>query len=441
MSWAIPYLVAVAVIAVVFLLPAWWSFRKEEKEARRLLAEAVASGRNEPVTIRPWVNLEKCMGSGVCVAVCPEGDVIQVLDGRAVLVNAASCVGHGACAAACPMDAIELRFGSERRGVDIPAVAPDFQSNVSGLYVAGELGGMGLIGNAVNQGSQAVANLAKACGDCPEGVFDLVIIGAGPAGIGASLTAKTKGLKHVILEQDAFGGSILHYPRKKIVMSHGLRLPGRKPHPAATVTKAELIALFREVIEEEALPLCEQERVAGVSREGEWFTVTTSKRTIQAGHVVLAVGRRGTPRHLGVPGEELPKVAYRMLDAEAIHHEHLLVVGGGDSAVEAALALSESPGNRVSLSYRRNTLTRPKKKNLEKLKAAVAAGRVNLLLESTVTEITPDRVVLATPAEPELVLPNDRVFVFAGGVLPTQLLIDAGIQIERHFGERVEVLA
>jgi thioredoxin reductase len=312
---------------------------------------------------------------------------------------------------------------------------------VPGLFVAGELGGMGLIANAVRQGEQAVAALlagprARADGEA----LDLVIVGAGPAGIGASLAARRAGLRHLVLEQDAFGGSILHYPRKKIVMAHGLALPGRCRLPAATITKEELVALFAAVVREEALPVFEGERVIGVSRRDDGlFEVRTERRALVAARVLLAVGRRGTPRRLDVPGEELEKVAYRLLDPERIQHQHVLVVGGGDSALEAALALAESPGNRVLLAHRAEDFPRVKKKNRENLEQAEALGAVQVRRATRVREILPDRVILDTPTGEE-VLPNDLVYVFAGGVLPTELLREAGLRIERHFGDRVESL-
>lgn len=430
------YIIVALLIAVLFVWPAWRRFRHEEQEARHQLAAAVAAGTHEPVTIRPWVHLDRCMGSGACAAACPEHDVIKVIDGKATVVHGSHCVGHGACVAACPTQAIELRFGSDKRGIDIPAVGVDFQTHVPGLFVAGELGGMGLIANAVRQGAQAVS-YARAGLAATDGLA-LIIVGAGPAGIGASLAARQAGLQHVVIEQDTLGGSLLHFPRRKVVMSHGLALPGRPKLPGATISKEELVELLTRVVREEGLPVSEQETVEAVTREeGGWFSVRTSKRTLRAPRVILAVGRRGTPRRLGVPGEDLAKVAYRLLDPELVQHAHVLVVGGGDSALEAACALAGQPGNRVTLSYRGKALARAKPANVERLQAAVQAGQVRLLLGTEVSAIAPDRVTLTGGPEP-IELPNDQVYVFAGGVLPTDFLRAAGIVIERHFGDRVE---
>lgn len=433
-----PYLIAIAVIAVVFVLPAYLAFRKEEREGLAELQAAIDGGRNEPVSIRPWIDPSKCMGSGACLLACPENAVIKVIDGQAQLVNATACVGHGGCARACPRGAIELVFGGEKRGVDLPQVRTDFQSNVKGLYIAGELGGMGLIANAVEQGRQAAANALKHLPRAHRATVDVLIVGAGPAGLAAGMTVLEAGNSVMVLEQDVFGGAIRHYPRHKIVMSRPFQLPGRKRVRGGTLTKEELIAILTEAVQDSGLVLHEEERVDAVeSTPDGTFVVTTAKRSVHAARVILAVGRRGTPRQLGVAGEEREKVAYRLLEPEQFEHRHVLVVGGGDSAVEAVIALGEQVGCRPTLSYRKDKIVRPKLENQERLQAAVAAGQVDLLLSSVVEEIGADRVKLKTAEEP-VVLPNDDVLVFAGGVLPTKFLQDAGIELERHFGKRIE---
>ncbi len=431
------YLGAVGVILVVFVLPAWLAFRKEERAALAELEKAERAGRREPVSIRPWVDAGRCMGSGMCVTACPEHRVLQVIDGQAQLVNASLCVGHGACVRACPTRALELVFGSERRGVDLPAVGPDFQSNVPGLYIAGELGGMGLVANAVVQGVQAVGQLMRGRPARPEGGVDLVVVGGGPAGIAAGLHARRKDLSVVVLEQDRGGGAVRHYPRAKVVTSRPFRLPGR-PQLGGTLSKEELVEEFEAAVGEAALDLREGVRVDGVEKQPDGtFLVRTSEGELRSSRVLLAVGRRGTPNKLGCVGEEREKVAYRLLEPEVYHHQHVLVVGGGDSAVEAAVSLADVDGSRVTLSYRGAALTRATEANQERLARAVAEDRVSLRLGTTVGEIAADRVVLRS-THGEEVLPNDQVFVFAGGVLPTAFLKAAGIQLERHFGKRIE---
>ena len=441
MSAMLPYVVVVVAIVVFLVAPAWIRLRREEEHARELRERAKADGVHEPVSIQPLVNPARCMGSGSCVAACPEKNVLRLIDGQARMVLGSHCVGHGACMAACPVDAIQLVFGSERRGVDIPSVGPDFQSNVKRIFIAGELGGMGLIANAVEQGVQAVDQVAAALPSRRDReIVDVVIIGAGPAGIGAALSAQRASLSSVWLEQDTFGGAIRHYPRQKLVMTRPMKLPGYGAVRLTTARKEELVELFEDVVAKQALEVTEGERVDHIETTDEALHVHTSKRLIRAHRAVLAIGRRGTPRRLGVPGEEMEKVAYRLIDAELFRHVHVLVVGGGDSAVEAAMALAEQPGNRVTLSYRKRAFNRPKPANRERLQEAAEAGRLTQLLESNVLKIELDRVQLEQRGE-AVTLPNDFVFVLAGGVLPTGFLQRCGIDVKTHHGKRVVDLA
>lgn len=427
--------VVLALIGVFLVVPTWIKLHLQDRRARQKLESAVAEGRHEPPTIRPWLDPGRCMGSGACVTACPE-HVLQVIDGQMRVVDGAKCVGHGACVAACPTVAIELVFGSERRGIEIPAVGPDFQTNVPGIYIAGELGGMGLIANAVEQGAQALANAARGLPATPDGGFDVVVVGAGPAGLAAALAARQQGLRYALLDQEAFGGALRHFPRQKIVMTRPMELPGFGRVKLSTTRKEALIELFEEVVAKTGLEISAPERVDAVARDGAGFVVTTDRRTLRASRVILAVGRRGTPRRLEVPGEDGEKVAYRLVDAELYQHQHLLVVGGGDSAIEAACDLADQPGNRVTLSYRGKELSRPKAANVERLRSATDSGRLTLLLESKVKKIGVDRVWV-DQGDAEQVLPNDFVFVFAGGILPTAFLQKAGIDVATHHGKRV----
>jgi thioredoxin reductase len=163
------------------------------------------------------------------------------------------------------------------------------------------------------------------------------------------------------------------------------------------------------------------ERVAGV------FSVRSTSGTTLARHVILAMGRRGTPRKLGVPGEELPKVMYQLADAESYAQNRILVVGGGDSAVEAALGLARQRGNRVTLSYRREKLVRIKKKNEGRIAELLASRRIEGAFNTDVEEIGPASVRLKTTSGARD-LPNDYVFVFAGGEPPFELLRQMGIR-------------
>lgn len=426
-----------AMIIVFLVIPAFVRVQLRESRARKVLAEAEAAGRTEPVTIQPWIDPGVCMGSGACVRACPE-DVLDVIDGQAVIVDAAACVGHGACEEACPVNAIQLVFGSATRGVDLPQVGPDFETNMPGLFIAGELGGMGLIANAVEQGAQAMEAAARGLRK-GQSIRDVVIVGAGPAGLSAAIVAKQMGLDHVLLDQHEFGGAIRHYPRQKLVFSRPIQFRGQPPLRSGTLLKEELVEYLEKVVASAGLQIRENEPVTEVRPELDGtFTVTTEKGVERTQRILLAIGRRGTPRALNVPGEDQEKVAYWLKDAQLYKDQDLLVVGAGDSAVEAACSLGEIEGNRVWLAARGKAVNRPRKKNIERLRDAIKRGRVNLMLQASVLKISPDRVVLDQAGE-RVVVPNDFVFVCIGGVLPTQFLKKAGVEIRTHHGAASEV--
>lgn len=393
--------------------------------------ESVTAGLTEPVSLHPVVNPGRCIGSGACAKACPE-NAIGVIDGKAQLVNPAVCIGHGACAASCPMEAITLVFGTERRGIDIPYVKPNFESNVPGIFIAGELGGMGLIRKAVEQGRQAITTIRGSAGRGPD--LDAIIVGAGPAGIAAGLGAIQHKLKYVLLEQEeSLGGTVFHYPRNKVAMTAPVRLPLVGKMNFNEVTKEALLAFWQEVVNKTGLRIRFNERMDSIERTDRGFRVKTSRGTYAARAVLLAVGRRGTPRKLGVPGEEQPKVVYRLIDAEQYRNRRILVVGGGDSALEAAVTLSEEPGTKVTLSYRGEAFDRVKPKNRERLKAASTGGRLQILLGSTIATIGAADVALRR-GDRTMNVPNDAVIVCAGGVLPFDLLKRIGIAFETKHG-------
>ena len=417
-----------------------WKRSKQHKISLSVFEEAVASGMTEPASIHPVIDHVRCLGCATCVSACPERskNVLGVIHGKAHLVNPTHCIGHGACKTACPFDAIELVFGTEKRGVDIPQVNENFQTNVPGIFIAGELGGMGLIRNAVTQGVQAVDAIckldsikkAKARGN---GVIDLVIVGAGPAGIGASLAAKDKKLEFVTLEQDSIGGTVSHYPRGKIVMTAPVVLPIIGKMHFKETTKEALMDFWGNIIGKAGLTINDRERVESVTAECTGFHVKTGKAEYHSRAILLAIGRRGTPRKLDVPGEEQNKVVYRLIDPAQYKNQHVLVVGGGDSALEAAVSIAEEEGTTVTISYRSEAFSRAKEKNRSKIAEAEKGGRLRVLLKSTVKHIEPDKVVINTD-DKELCLDNDAVIVCAGGILPTGFLKSLGITVDTKFG-------
>ena len=422
---------------VLILFVYFWKGSQKHRNSKRVHDEAVASGMTEPASIHPVVNHALCLGCGTCVTACPERskNVLGVIHGKANLVNPTHCIGHGACKTACPFDAIELVFGTEKRGVDIPQVNPDFQTNVPGIFIAGELGGMGLIRNAVRQGVEAVDSICKldGVGKSNDDVIDLVIVGAGPAGLAASLAAKDKKLNFVTLEQDSLGGTVSHYPRGKIVMTAPAVLPIVGKMQFKETTKEALMEFWAGVVIKAGLEIKDRERVESVEQEKTGFHVKTGISEYHTRAILLAIGRRGTPRKLGVPGEELTKVVYRLIDPAQYQNQHVLVVGGGDSALEAAVSISEEQGTTVAISYRSEAFSRAKEKNRIKIADAEKAGRLRVLMKSNVKHIEQDKVVIKTDDE-EICIENDAIIVCAGGILPTPFLKSIGITVDTKFG-------
>lgn len=429
--WAVAALVVAAVV-----IPYALAFRRRHRRDAERKDEAERLGIDRPAAQYPYIDPAHCVGCGACVRACPEGDVLGVVGGTAVVVNGLRCVGHARCEEACPVGAIEVGLGDLKSRADVPLLDDNLETTLPGVYVAGELGGLALVRNALAQGRRAVEEAAErlaseggAGGRGGDGVLDLVIVGAGPAGLSAALTAHVRGLSYRVLEREAdLGGSLLHYPRRKMVLTQPVEIPPWGELRGDEYQKERLLEIFGDIVERYELAVSFGEAVERLEPVGGGYRVTTSDGTCEARTVVLALGRRGAPRKLGVPGEELPKVMYKLLDAESYRDCRILVVGGGDSAAEAAIGLARQPGNRVTLSYRRERLVRIKQKNETALAPLLASGAIRGLFNSNVTEITPGNVCLDVEGGDPVELGNDYVFVFAGGVPPFGLLKKAGIR-------------
>jgi len=404
-----------------------------QRRARALRDEAVATGLVQPASLHPAIDRNVCIGCRSCISACPEKDVLGVIEDKAELVNPTHCIGHGACKTACPMHAIRLVFGTAERGIDIPLVSPDFETNVPGIYIAGELGGMGLIRNAIEQGRQAMESVTRACKGTAHSDLDVVIVGAGPAGLSASLAAKQNGLRHATIEQDSLGGTVAHFPRGKIVMTAPVDLPIIGKLGFREISKEALLEFWEEVIRKTGVQINFNERIEAIHPVAQGFEVRTTRTSYRTRCVLLAIGRRGTPRQLGVPGEDSGKVVYRMIDPRQYAQQKVLVVGGGDSAIEAAAGIAAIPGTEVTISYRSDAFSRAKEKNRQLAAELENTGRLNVLLGSTVKEIHGDSVDLEQQGK-TIHLQNDAVIICAGGVLPTPFLRATGIEVETRYG-------
>jgi thioredoxin reductase/Pyruvate/2-oxoacid:ferredoxin oxidoreductase delta subunit len=424
------YLLAAVAIIIPWILYRR-SLRRRDEKARDSLEKGKMYSEG-PKAQHPHIDTAACIGCQTCTTVCPEGDVLAMLGGKAVIVNGHKCIGHGLCADACPVGAIAMVMAKPSMGADMPYITPEYETNVPNMFIIGELGGLALIKNAVNQGRDCVQTIAARL-EGMEGrraqpdVYDLLIVGAGPAGISASLSAIECKLKYITIEREEIGGTVAKYPRQKLVMTSPVQFPTFGKFDKLELSKENLLAFWNKVLERADFNCHTQESVESVTRDSEGvFTVTTSKGKYRTRAVVLALGRTGTPRKLGAKGEDLPKVMYRLMEADHYINKKILVVGGGDSAIEAAMGLGSQVGNQVTLSYRKESFSRIKERNATRIAEFMRNGRVNVVFNSVPLEFKPDTVVLEIAGELKEI-PNDYAWIFAGGVPPNDFLKKLGV--------------
>ena len=436
MDW--PFIIGVTVVlGATFLVIGFWQRKLEsDKSVKVVEAMGVARSKGKHLAIAqyPFINTTLCIGCGSCIEACPEDQVIGLVEGIATIVNGSRCIGHAKCEEACPVNAIQVGLGDVSAREDMPVLTPAQETTVPGIYIAGELSGIALIRHAIDQGVKVMDDIAaklKAEGPAKEpGVVDVFIVGAGPAGFSATLRAIEHQLTYKTISQDEIGGTVGKYPRQKMTIVQSVNIPIFGKLSTGVYEKEFVIELWQKIMKQASMVLDVGTSLVGAERKGSYFEIKTSKGVERARRIVLALGRRGTPRKLGVPGEDLHKVLYMLMDAATYVNQRILIVGGGDSAIEAATGLANQAGNVVTLSYRKDEFFRIKPRNEERIKEYAAAGKVNLVLSSEVASVEPDSVVLKTPKgrTPELRIPNTVVFVFAGGELPFPLLKQLGVR-------------
>ena len=419
------------VICLFFLMGYLKSLKKKEARAR----EAAEKGKmfsEGPKAQHPHIDNNYCIGCGTCTSVCPEGDVLAMIGGKAVIVNGHKCIGHGLCADACPVGAITMVMASARMAADMPYLTPEYETTVPNLFIVGELGGLALIKNAVNQGRDCVDTIAaRLKEDGPAqpvpGVHDLLVIGAGPAGISASLRAIENKLNYLTIERDEIGGTVAKYPRQKLVMTSPVEFPMYGKFKKMQLSKENLLAFWNMILNRADFNVSTGEKVEDVKRgEDGIFTVATATNQYRSRAVILALGKAGEPRKLGVKGEELPKVMYRLIEADHYINKKILVVGGGDSAVEAAMGLACQTCNQVTVSYRSERFSRIKERNAKRMEDFIGSGKLKVLFNSSPVEFKAESVVLEANGSKQEI-PNDFVWIFAGGTPPNGFLKKIGV--------------
>lgn len=422
--------------ATILLVPAGFYVRwlgRREKRVRKA-AEDGSIFAEMPSGQRPHIDVSNCIGCQGCTSVCPEGQVLGMIGGKAAVIRPWRCIGHNLCVDACPVGAITLVRAMPGSSAKLPWLTSEYETSVDDMFIAGELGGLALIRNAVLQGRECVDHVASrlaARGKGPRSsgdeMYDVLIIGAGPAGVSAGLRAAESKLNYLVLERESVGGTIAKYPRQKLVMTTPITFPMYPTEKRRQLSKEHLTAFFAQVAAREDFHIRTNEPVTQIQKVDDCFLVTTDKNTYFAGAVILALGRAGTPNKLGVPGEELPKVMYRLIEADHYISKKILVVGGGDSAVEAAMGLAMQAGNDVTISYRRAEFGRIKERNSERLQSLTSSGQLRVLFNSAVLEIAESSVVIEV-GQTRVELPNDYVWVFAGGQAPDEFLKKIGVR-------------
>jgi putative YpdA family bacillithiol system oxidoreductase len=386
------------------------------------------------------INDDRCTGCEACVTVCPT-DVLELKENKSRVARFGDCIQCEQCVSSCPTTALVMHYeGTKPPPIRMPQL-DEFYQAAPGLYLVGEAGGKPLVKNASNLGRAVVEHMIKT-GLRPNsygnGQVDVLIIGSGPGGLSAALSCLQRGLSYALIEKDELVAStIARWPKGKECMAEPYDVKCVGLLPVFDSGKDELLAAWRTILDKQRVHVSTRETVEDVQRDTRgWFNVKTNKQVYSAQRVVMAIGTRGKPRKLGVPGEHLPKVTALLTDAAEHRGQRVLVVGGGDSAVEAAIALAET-AQRVTLSYRGKQLSRCKAKNRQKLDEVVKAGRVVLRFATNVAEISAEAVKLKAGEQYETIA-NDHVFVCIGGDAPVKWLESVGVKFveQAHMFQR-----
>jgi thioredoxin reductase len=382
----------------------------------------------QPQPLRlPVINAETCIGCSACVDACPY-DVLEIKRYVAVVTRPDDCCGLTLCEQRCPNGSLVVKLGSQNPAPSL--VTEDLESrDVPGLFLAGDVTGQPLIRNAIEQGQRAVAAIHKrsrprAIGGSRD-TFDLIIIGAGPAGLSAAIEAKRRGLRATILEQGSIAEGIRSFPRGKIVLDAGAEVAEADAGLwIGECTKEELLRKWQRSVRKHGINVREGQRVTSAARAPADGCFDVSALLTDGGQVryrsdsiLVCIGRRGTPRKLDaeIPETMQDRVHYALSNATSFRGERVLVVGLGDTAMEAAIALSAQAGTHVTVSYRGPAFRRGKQRNIETLRNLVRQGKIDMRFSSEVTCVDRGRVILRNVSDGSLKnCEIDRVFVLIG---------------------------
>jgi thioredoxin reductase len=395
----------------------------------------------------PTINASTCLGCYACVDACPF-DVLAIEKYVAVVARPDECCGVVTCEQVCPNGSLRVEDGEPI--LDRPATDDELESrDVPGLFLAGDLTGLPLIKNAINQGARAVDRIAATLPKRRAEPIDVLVIGAGPAGLSAALRATEKGLRCVVVEQATIAASIKSFPRDKIVHDPPLDIPSIGELWLKQSTKEEILAQWTRIVRARSLDVREGHRVVDLRKDGQGFVVIAERMRmgeagqgvpteLRASRVVLAIGRRGTPRRIPLDIEHGAdeRVAYALADARSFAGKRVVVVGLGDTAMEAALALARQPGTQVTISYRGSRFSRGKSKNVSEIESLVAKKKLRIFFETVPVAINATSVTLEGtrldrgPGERggRRTIGADAMLVLIGGVPAWDLLSRAGIR-------------
>jgi thioredoxin reductase len=435
------------------------------KEDLALIRQMEPNGPEYP---HPVIFPDRCIGCHACVEACPH-DVLAIVGGIATVVARDQCMDDTSCQVECPVNpkaCIVVNTTKKIQSRPAPVRDAAFMTNVPGCYITGDVSGTPLIKNAANEGAEVIKHIARELNDGvapePKAELDVAIIGIGPAGLSAAITAQQQNLRYVGIEQDRVLSTIEAYPKGKYVFFKPETMPSRGSLmvEGAGEQRERILEAWIGAMKSGGVVINEGERCKSVQRaeDGDYFMVQTEKGlekekvTYRVRRVVLALGTRGTPMRLRLPGEEMKvtrdgrtedKVKYRLTDAASYQRKKIIVVGAGNSAIEAAVDLvARRDGDRISfrppdeinevtLVIRSDLKNDLKFGNKMQVYQCIDEGKIKVFFGTAIKEIRDAEVVLmnARTSEVKATIANDYIFAMIGGDRPTKFLETIGIKI------------